>query len=86
MILLLKILCKILLCDIFIFIFMGYNGRKIKNFKYFELKIMKIIFKNLKFICTILNCNYILAFMKELEKIWCNESTYINILIILSQI
>lgn len=48
---------------------MGYNGRKIKNFKYFELKIKKIIFKNLKFICTILNCNYILAFMKELEKI-----------------
>lgn len=38
---------------------MGYDGKKIKNFKYFELKIMKIIFKNLKFICTILNCNYI---------------------------
>lgn len=36
---------------------MGYDGKK--NIKYFELKIMKIIFKNLKFICTILNCNYI---------------------------
>lgn len=59
MILLLKILCRILFCDIFIFIFMGYDGKKIKNIKYFELKIMKIIFKNLKFICTILNCNYI---------------------------
>lgn len=50
-----------------------------KNFKYFELKIMKIIFKNLKFIYTILNYNYILAFMKELKKN--NESTHINMLI-----
>lgn len=58
---------------------MGYDGKKIKNFKYFELKIMKIIFKNLKFICTILNCNYINIYEGIRKKY--NESTHINILI-----
>lgn len=41
---------------------------------------MKIIFKNLKFICTILNCNYINIYEGIRKKY--NESTHINILII----